>query len=177
MLYITQYEGGRRAGLAIQLDGINNYLSATDQYGNAVGDDPVQWQWRHRQFVLPSSLVGRTLVSGGIAVNGLTAPGHWDTYFRDITIVQANGTVIFLYKAGNQISLSPVPTGGATQISDVVESGAPLVSSTEDAAYFLDDHLEYGPVHVARRGRHRDASPYAKLDNPQSLNPVPICSE
>ncbi|HXS14400.1 MAG TPA: RHS repeat-associated core domain-containing protein [Acidobacteriaceae bacterium] len=80
-------------------------------------------------------------MSGGIAVNGLTAAGHWDTYFRDITIVQANGTVISLYKAGNQISLSPVPTGGATQISDVVEAGAPLGSSTEDAAYFLDDHL------------------------------------
>jgi RHS repeat-associated protein len=172
-LNMTQYEAGGRAGLEIQLDGTNNFLLATDQFGNVLGDDTVEGQWRHRHFILPSTLFGRTLVTGGLAVNSLTPAGHWDTYFRDITIVQANGTVIPLYKAGNPIVLSTVPTGGVTQISAVVESGTPLGGSTEDTVFLMGDHLGTAQLEVSSAGWPRwqgQFAPFGRELDTQSTN-------
>jgi RHS repeat-associated protein len=151
-LFVSQYSAGSRGGLQLQLSGTNKFLQGNDSDGDNLLDDTVQNQWHHRTFAIPSGDVGLSLVSGGLTVNSRTPAGPWNMYFRDIVIVQANGTVVPLYNSGTSLSLTASPTSGVTGVSGVTEVGVPLASQAEDIHYYLDDHLGTTQVELADGG-------------------------
>ncbi|MES2222518.1 MAG: RHS repeat-associated core domain-containing protein [Acidobacteriota bacterium] len=151
-LFASQYSAGSRGGLQIQLSGTSSYLVGVDSDGQNLLDDTVQNQWHHRKFSVPAADVGKSLVAGGLSVDSHTPAGAWNMYFRDIVIVQANGTVVPLYNAGTTLSLSATPTSGVTGATGVTETGTPLADQTEDVHYFLAGQVGTTQMELAAGG-------------------------
>jgi hypothetical protein len=73
---------------------------------------------------------GLTLSQITLDSNGLTQPGPWDVFFRDIQIISADGTIRPIFVTGSTPTLFLFSSGGATQQGYTIDhSSVPSITS------------------------------------------------
>jgi hypothetical protein len=134
VLSFYQYQSqGSVAGITLCFsngDGIcDDDGNTVDQDAQPIHADRLSGTNHFRKVDLTPS-VGLTLSQITLDSNGLTQPGPWDVFFRDIQIISADGTVRSIFTTGSTPTLFMFSSGGASQQGYTIDhSSVPAISS------------------------------------------------
>ena len=176
-VFWRQYQtGGAEGGLSFLFtdDTCTNWTTL-DSSGDVMNSDVTQGVWHERSVDL-SSFANKTVGESWIGADVETAVGSWNSYFADIAIVSANGTVTPIYYREPSIGLTFTSSGDVTNTQAFVEvsntagdSEVPQYTTT----YYAGDSLGTTRMQFAAGGWpvwQGDFAPYGEEINAQQTS-------